>query len=88
MTRLINVNEKKIFIRVIKSRRMRWAGNVARMGHRRVTCTVSVGRSERDHWEGLRVDGRIILKLIFKKWDGQALNGLICLWNGTGGWRL
>jgi len=24
---------------------------------------------ETDHMEGLRIDGKIILKLIFKKWD-------------------
>ena len=32
--------------RVIKSRRMRWAGQVARMGERRGVCRVLVGRSE------------------------------------------
>jgi hypothetical protein len=46
-------------IRVIRSRRMRWAGYVARMGGRRVSCRVSVGKSEgrrprgrpRSRWE-------------------------------------
>jgi hypothetical protein len=33
----------------------------------------------------LGVDGRIILKLILKKWDGEALTGLIGLRIGTGG---
>jgi len=27
---------------------------------------------ERDHWEDPCVDGRIILRCIFKKWDGDA----------------
>jgi hypothetical protein len=33
-------------IRVIKSRRMRWAGHVARMGERRSVCRVLVGKLE------------------------------------------
>ena len=27
---------------------------------------------KRDHFEDLEVDGRIIRKLIFRKWDGEA----------------
>jgi len=38
---------------------------------------------ERDHLGDLFVDGRIILKLIVKRWDGEA--GLPWLWIGTGG---
>jgi len=40
---------------------------------------------ERDHIEDPGVDGRIILNLIFRKWDVGALTGLIWLKIGTGG---
>jgi hypothetical protein len=34
------------------------------------------------------VDGRIILKWIYKEWDGEAWTGLIWLRIGVGGGRL
>jgi hypothetical protein len=51
-------------IRVITSRRMRWAGLVARIGERRGASGFFVEKnlSERDHLENLDVDGRITLK--------------------------
>jgi len=45
-------------VRVIKSRRMRWAWHVARMGEERGVYRVLVGKPrEGDHWGDLGVDG-------------------------------
>jgi hypothetical protein len=60
------------FIRGIKSRRMRWVGRVARM-----TGEVHRGfewgnTRERVRLGNLGVNGRIILRLIFREWDGGA----------------
>jgi hypothetical protein len=57
-------------VRAAKSRRMRWAGLVARIGQERGVFRVVVGNSvEKDHWGHPGIDGRIILKRIFRKWD-------------------
>ena len=39
----------------------------------------------KDHLENSHVNGRTILKWIFKTWNGKAWNGLIWLRTGTGG---
>jgi len=53
-------------VRVVKSRRMRWAGHVTRMGEGRGVHRVLVGKPEgKRHWGDLDVDGRIILRWIF-----------------------
>jgi len=50
-------------VRVIKSRRMRSAGHVARMGRGKSVYRVLIGRPKvKDHWEDLGVGGRITLR--------------------------
>jgi hypothetical protein len=45
-------------IRVIRSRRMRWVGHVARMGNRRGAYRILVGKPEgKNHLEDLDVNG-------------------------------
>jgi len=43
---------------------------------------------EREHLEDQGVDERIILRWIFRKWDGMAWNGSIRLKIGTDGGHL
>jgi len=65
-------------VRVIKSRRMRWAGHVARMGEERGCIGSCWGKPEgKSHWGDLDVDGWIILGWISRKWD-------VGIWTGYG----
>jgi hypothetical protein len=73
-------------IRVIKSRRMRWVGHVARMGEGRGTCRILVGRLEgrrplgrpRRRWEDK-------IKMDLQEVGWGAGTGLIWLRIGTRG---
>ena len=69
-------------VRVMKLRRMRWAGHVALMGERRgvyegVKPLERPGRRWKD-----------ILKWIFRKWDMRAWTGSIWFRTVTGGGHL
>jgi hypothetical protein len=70
--------------RKIKSRRMKWAGHVARMGKGEACAGVWWGNlMERDHMGEPGVNGRIILIWIFGKWDVEVWTGFSWLRIGT-----
>jgi hypothetical protein len=57
-----------LVIRVIKSRRMRWAGPVARMGEKKNTYRILVGKPEgKRPLEDQSVDGWTISKWILER---------------------
>jgi hypothetical protein len=76
-------------VRVIKERRMRWAGHVARMGERRGVYRVLVGKSEgkrplgtpRGRWEDN-------IKIDLQEVGCGGMTGLIWLRIGTRGGHL
>jgi hypothetical protein len=52
----------------MKSRRMKCLGHVKHKGNRKGVCRVMIGRPEgNNNLKDRGVDGRIILKLVFKK---------------------
>jgi hypothetical protein len=61
-------------IRIIKSRRMRWAGHVSRMGEKRITYRLLMGKSTLGR---PRRSGRTILKWIFWREIGTVWTGLV-----------
>ena len=68
---------------------MRWAGHVARMGEKRGICKFLVEKPEgRDNLEDTGVDGRIILRWIFTKWDVEVWTESSWLRIGTGAGNL
>jgi hypothetical protein len=66
-------------VRVVKWKRMSWAGHVARLGRRKL-CTGCWWENlrKRDHWKNPHVDGMIILRRIFRK-----LEGVVWTWSWT-----
>jgi len=76
-------------LRVIKSRRMRWAGHVARKGEERGCIGYWWGnRREGDHWGDLGVDGWITLGWISRRLDVGIWTELGWPRIETGGGRL
>ena len=78
---------RRNIILVIESRRISYvAGHVARrvFVRQEIAYRVLVGKRERKRpFARLSVEGRILLKWILKKWDGEAGTGLIWLSTGT-----
>ena len=73
----------------IKSRRMRWAGHVALMRERRGAHRVLMGKPGGKRPLGdPGVDGRTILRCIFRKWDVGVWTGLNWLRIGLSGGHL
>jgi hypothetical protein len=73
-------------IRQIKSRRMRWAGHVARMGEERKVYRVLVeSRKERDLLEDRGADGRMGSEWILGRLAGWVWSGSSWLRIGTSG---
>jgi len=63
-------------VRGTKSRRMRWAGHVACKGRGEVHTGFWWGNlKERDHLEDLDVNGKMLLRRIFRKCDVGVWNG-------------
>jgi hypothetical protein len=68
---------------------MRWAELVARMGRGEDYEGFSwVNLRKRNRWGDRGVEGKIILRSIFRKWDVGVWPGLRCLSIETGGGHL
>jgi hypothetical protein len=72
---LHNSSASPNIIRVIKSRRMRWAEHVGCVGEMINTIFWLEALKGRDHSENLGVDGKIILVLILEKQGGNLWSG-------------
>jgi hypothetical protein len=73
-------------VRVIKSRIMRWAGHVARMGRGEVFTGFRLGGPKvRDHWEDLGVGGRITLRWTLGRYGSMGRTGFSWLGIGSSG---
>jgi hypothetical protein len=86
---LNDLNSLPNIVWVVKSRIMRWAGHVARMGEERGVHRVLVGKPEGKRALGdPDVNGRIILGWILRKLEGVVWIGWSWLKIETGGGHL
>jgi hypothetical protein len=85
---LHNLYSSPTIIRMIESRRMRWAGHIEGMGEKRSAYRIFVGKPEgkrplgrpRRRWvDNIKTDLREI------GWDGMVWSGLVWLRVGTSG---
>jgi hypothetical protein len=81
---LYNLYSSPSIIRMIKSRRMRWAGHVARMGDKRNAYRIFVGKPKGTRPLG-RPRRRWVDKWILERQDGMGWIGSIWLRIGTSG---
>ena len=67
---------------------MGWACGMYGRGERHVQGFGGGNLRERDHWGDPGIDGRIMLRWIFRKWDVGVWTGLSGLRIGIGGGHL
>jgi hypothetical protein len=71
---LRNLYSSPNIIRMIKSRRTRWAGHVTCLGEKRNSYRgfIEKTQKERNYKEDQNIEGRTILKWILDKYDGAV----------------
>jgi hypothetical protein len=83
---LHNLYSSPNIITVIKSRRIRWAGHVARIGEGRCVYRVWLaGPKVRDHWEDLGIGGWITLRWTLGRYGSMGRTGFSWLRIGSSG---
>jgi hypothetical protein len=86
---ILNFNSSPDIVRVIKSRKMGWVGHVARMGKWEACIGFWWGNlRERDDLGHPGIDGKMILRWIFRTWNVGEWTGSSWLRIGTGGGHL
>jgi len=84
---LNNLFSSPNIVRLIKSRKIMWAGHIADIGERKVYTGSGCGiLRERDRWEDLDLDMKLILSSIFRTLNVGTWTGSSWLRIGTGGW--